>query len=45
MEYLVTLHTANDDVCSRFPSHKQAEAIALWQEYVANGKFATLTND
>lgn len=45
MEYLVTLHTAEGDVCTRYPSVMQAAAIALWKGYVDAGKLATLTTD
>jgi hypothetical protein len=43
MEILVILHTDHGDVRSVYPSHKQAEAIALWKGYVDSGKKATLT--
>lgn len=45
MDYLVTLHTTEGNVCTRYPGHMQAEAIALWKGYVDAGKFATLTTD
>lgn len=44
MEYVVTLH-GESDVVTAYSSHQQAEAIALWQQYVADGKLATLTVD
>lgn len=44
MEYVVTLH-GETDVVTAYPSDQQAKAIALWQQYVADGKFATLTVD
>ncbi|WP_282287994.1 hypothetical protein [Pseudomonas sp. PS02302] len=44
MEYLVTVH-GDTDVVTAFPRHQQAQAIELWQRYVAEGKFATLTVD
>jgi hypothetical protein len=42
MEYVVTLH-GEIEVVSAYPSDQQAQAISLWQQYVADGKFATLT--
>lgn len=44
MEYLVTLH-GDTDVVTAFPKDQQEKAIALWQQYVTDGKFATLTVD
>lgn len=44
MEYLVTLH-GETNVVTAFPKGQQEKAIALWQQYVADGKFATLTVD
>lgn len=44
MEYLVTLH-GETNVVTAFPKDQQEKAIALWQQYVADGKFATLTVD
>lgn len=43
MEILVILHTEHGDVRTSYPSHKQAEAIALWKGYVDGGNKATLT--
>ncbi|RMU55035.1 hypothetical protein ALP27_00470 [Pseudomonas savastanoi pv. glycinea] len=45
MEYLVILHTAQGYVRTRYPRHKQAQAIAHWQEYAATGKKASLMID
>ncbi|RMS41833.1 hypothetical protein ALP66_03906 [Pseudomonas amygdali pv. photiniae] len=45
MELLVILHTAQGDVRTRYPRHKQAQAIAHWQEYAATGKKASLMID
>ncbi|MHB9513546.1 helix-turn-helix domain-containing protein [Pseudomonas amygdali] len=42
MEYLVILHTAQGDVRTRYPRHKQAQAIAHWHDYAATGKKASL---
>jgi|LNAP01.1.fsa_nt_gb hypothetical protein len=42
MEYVVTLH-GDSDVVTAFPSNQQDKAIALWKQYVADRKFATLT--
>lgn len=44
MEYLVTLHDETN-VVTAFPKDQQEKAIALWQQYVADGKIATLTVD
>ncbi|MBP3998344.1 hypothetical protein [Pseudomonas koreensis] len=46
MECEVTLHCGEgvDDVVTVYPGDQQAEAFALWQRYVADGKLATLTN-
>ncbi|SBW84803.1 hypothetical protein PVE_R2G0778 [Pseudomonas veronii 1YdBTEX2] len=40
----MTLH-GESDVVTASPSDQQAQAIAQWQQYVADGKFATLTVD
>ncbi|KPX78382.1 Uncharacterized protein ALO53_03281 [Pseudomonas amygdali pv. photiniae] len=45
MELLVILHTAQGDVRTRYPRHKQAQAIAHWQKYAATGKKASLMID
>jgi hypothetical protein len=42
MEYLVILHTGNGDVRTRYPVDQQSKAIALWQNYVSDGKKASL---
>lgn len=42
MEFVVTLHSGSD-VVTAFPSDQQANAIALWQRYVADGKRASLS--
>lgn len=44
MEYVVTLH-GESDVVTAFPSDQQDKAVDLWKQYVADGKFATLTVD
>lgn len=44
MEYVVTLHGEND-VVTAYSSDQQAEAILQWQQYVSDGKFATLSVD
>lgn len=44
MEYLVKLHGENE-VVTAFPKDQQEKAIALWRQYVADGKLATLTVD
>ena len=44
MEYLVTLHGESQAVTA-FPEDQQEKAIALWQQYIADGKFASLTVD
>ncbi|TCV62769.1 hypothetical protein [Pseudomonas fluorescens] len=48
MECKVTLHCGDGDgkdhVVTAYPGNQQAEAFALWQRYVADGKLATLTN-
>lgn len=42
MENVVTLHGLID-VATVYPFDQQAEAISLWQQYVADGKRASLT--
>lgn len=44
MEYLVTLH-GQTNVVTAFLKDQQEKAIALWQQYAADGKIATLTVD
>ncbi|GAO96429.1 hypothetical protein ALO71_200119 [Pseudomonas amygdali pv. dendropanacis] len=44
MTFLVILHTAQGDVRTRYPRHKQ-QAIAHWQKYAATGKKASLMID
>lgn len=39
---VVVLHTEGGDVRSSYPADKQADAIALWRDYAANGKKASL---
>ncbi|SOQ15833.1 MULTISPECIES: hypothetical protein [Pseudomonas syringae group] len=36
MTFLVILHTAQGDVRTRYPRHKQAQAIAHWQDYAGH---------
>lgn len=42
---VVVLHTEGGDVRSSYPAERQADAIALWCEYVNSGKRASLIAD
>lgn len=42
---VVVLHTPEGDVRTSYPAHRQADAIALWQDYAASGKKASLIVD
>jgi len=42
METVVILHATTGDIRTSYPASKQADAIALWKDYVASGKRASL---
>lgn len=43
MEFIVILHTVNGDVRTAYKPSEQAQALVTWQQYVKDGKRATLT--